>query len=515
MPTLQELKNKWFIDDSVVLIEANLGPDFPPPLNRDWTVAELGMNFRHPGAALANHTDGNSITVLGDGEAYLGMWHDVMTRPDIVTVYSTNWRIDNVLTKAAVPTSTALDVLIQTNNGTADVYQFVDGNKLAIDTNRTSQLLLYSAGVSSLREFRFPVNGSVHQKFTVAKTNDFAWALIGSVDVTVNRLDDSTHSGNYSKITHDFGVILEGPAVVDIERTFIDRWNDSSRSRFIPFRATDPPRGILPVISNPPANYPATGSHSVQVLRTYGVGRYSYSWADSAGEGEFSIWASTLNAIKNATRYIYIEDQTFMTFAWPPCCNQHPNPLAREADLIYQLGEALKRGVRVGVLLADSGGFSGASRYETYQRHYSLSWLSQIAQEHGNNFFVGSLKNTAGTPIYIHSKLFVADDEFALIGSANFDQRSMTHDGEIKIGVVDADNNLIKELRSSLFFEHSQNLDTMIIDPIAAFDNMKSHVISQVGRLQNYNFSTFVKPRAHAEISNNIGWPYAGPSILR
>lgn len=511
MPTLQELKSKWFIDDSTVLIEAD--PTAGAPLNRDWTVADLGMNFRHVDANLSNHTDGNSVTMLLEGEDYLSIWYDVITRPTISVIYSTNWRIDNVQTKSGVPASTALDVLIQVNNSTADVYQIVDGNKLAANTNMNSQGYLRLWGVTSIRDFRFPINGSVHQKFTIAKEANIGWALIGSIDVTVNRLDDSSHSGNYSKITHDFGALVEGPAVADIENTFLDRWNDASRSRRWPYKAVSPDGTAT--ITNAVGTYPPTGGHSIQLLRTYGVGAYSYSWADEQGEGEFSIWASTINAIRSAEQYIYIEDQTFLTFAWPPCCDQHPNMLARKTDLIYQLGEALKRGVRVGILVADSGGFSGSSPFETYQRHYSLNYLSNIASNHGNNIFVGSLKNTNSTEIYVHSKLFIADDEFALIGSANFDQRSMTHDGEIKIGVVDQDNIFVKQLRSTLFEEHSLQSDTTDADPIVAFDNMKTHVVSQHGRLQNYNFSFQFKPRGHQTATNTVWWPYAGPVGLR
>ena len=503
MPTLQELKDKWFISESTVFIEA----DDNPPLNVPVTFADLHLNFRHPGSTLLNHTDGNDITILGEGDTYMGMWYDLITRPDITTVYNTSWRIDNVLTKSAVPASTALDTLIQVANGIASVYQFVDGNKFSMGTNILSNRTLNAGGVISTRDFRFPVNGSNHQKFMVAKTDTSGWALVGSIDISVNRLDDNTHSGNFDAITHDFGVLVEGPAVADIEKTFVERWNDSSRTRNWPFEAIDPDQ---PEITDPIGTYAPAGSHSVQVLRTYGVGKYSYSWADAPGEGEFSIWASTLNAIKKAETYIYIEDQTFLTFAWPACCDIMFNPSARVTDLVYQLGEALKRGVRVGIILSKKG----YNKFETFQRHYSLNFLSAIASAHGSNFFVGSLDNGSEV-IYVHSKMFIVDDEFTLIGSANFDQRSMCHDGEIKLGIVDENNLFVKNLRSMLYQEHSQQPATNFDDPIIAFDNMKSYVLAGTGRLRNYDFSYLSQPYGHASAVNNIGWPYAGPLNLR
>src|SRR5688500_13876525 len=195
MRTLAELKARWFIDST--------------------TFASLGLNFRHPGANLEIHTDGNEVTILGEGDTYMGMWYDLITNPDVTTIYNTNWRLDDVLTKSAVPLSTALDTIIRVNNGPATVYQFVDGNKLACNTNIFSNAALYNSGVISTSDFRFPVNGSNHHKFMVAKTSTSGWALMGSIDITAERLDDNTHSGNYPKITHDFGVLVEGPAVAD------------------------------------------------------------------------------------------------------------------------------------------------------------------------------------------------------------------------------------------------------------------------------------------------------------
>jgi phosphatidylserine/phosphatidylglycerophosphate/cardiolipin synthase-like enzyme len=179
-------------------------------------------------------------------------------------------------------------------------------------------------------------------------------------------------------------------------------------------------------------------------------------------------------------------------------------------DLVYQLGEALKRGVRVGIIVAKEG----SGRHEIFQRNYSLNYLSTIANAHGSNFFVGSLNNGTDV-IYVHSKLFIVDDEFALLGSANFDQRSMCHDGEMKIGVVDENNLFVKTLRSTLYQEHSQQPATNFDDPVIAFDNMKSYVLAGTGRLRYYDFSYLSQPYNHAFIVNRIGWPYAGPLNLR
>lgn len=510
--TLAELKARWFISESTVCIDAD------PSFHLAQTFADLRLNFRHAGTALENHTDGNLVTILGDGDVYMAKWYDVITSAGITTVYNTNWMLDNVLTKASVPTSTAIDTLIEVNSGPATVYQFVDGNKMASYANIPSNRQLVAGGVISMRDFRFPVNGSNHQKFMVAKTSTTGLALVGSIDINAGRLDDSSHSGNFPSTTHDFGVSVEGPAVADIEKTFVERWNDSSRETKHPFEAIDP---LQPPITEPIGTYTPVGSHSVQVLRTYGIGRFSYSWADHELEGEFSIWASTLNAIRKAENYIYIEDQTFLSFAWPALCDAPEVMLfGRLTDLVYQLGEALKRGVRVGIIVSNKP----ASWNEVFQKHHSLNFLKPIAEASAiawasngvprANFFVGSLDNGNGV-IYVHSKMFIVDDEFASVGSANFDQRSMCHDGEIKLGIVDEQNLFVKTLRSTLYQEHSQQPSTAFDDPITAFENMKTFVETNVGRLRNYDFSNLWQPWGHANDVNWVWWPYAGPANLR
>ncbi|MEM9935117.1 MAG: phospholipase D-like domain-containing protein, partial [Bacteroidota bacterium] len=489
--------------------EGTVDPDQLPNLIST-TFANLGMNFRYPGAPLANHTDGNDLTFIRDGVNYLGIWYDLVSRPDVTDIYNTNWRIDNVQTNASIPSSTALDVLIAQHNSGKNVWQIVDGNLLAIGSNVPTIIYLLANSIKAIRDFRFPSFGSNHGKFLVAKSSSSAWALMGSVDVTVNRLDDESHSGNYDAITHEVGALVEGPAVADIEHSFVERWNDSSRSMALN-SSTTAQRTVpsQPLITAPIGPYPAVGSHSVQILRTYGITNKAYSWSTPAQGGEFSIWASTMNAIVKAQSYIYIEEQTLLTFNWPPCCDQPPHLLAQVTDLVFLLGTALKRGVKVGLILAEENPYS----WQRYQRHYSLTYLQNIATQYGTSFFVGYIANGDGS-IYVHSKLFVADDEFALIGSANLDQRSMCHDGEIKLGVVDEQSLFVQNLRVELFEEHSQQPPSQFMDREIGFDNFMACVQNQTGRLRPYDFSDLTQPRLHGLLVNRT-WPYAGPSNLR
>ncbi len=46
-------------------------------------------------------------------------------------------------------------------------------------------------------------------------------------------------------------------------------------------------------------------------------------------------------------------------------------------------------------------------------------------------------RTTHGTPVYVHAKVCVIDDEWATVGSDNLNLRSWTHDSELSCAIVD------------------------------------------------------------------------------
>src|SRR5204863_4033472 len=66
---------------------------------------------------------------------------------------------------------------------------------------------------------------------------------------------------------------------------------------------------------------------------------------------------------------------------------------------------------------------------------------------------------STGDPIYVHSKVMIIDDVYAVVGSPNINRRGMTHDTELAAGVVDADIvggvcRFARDLRLNLWGEH-------------------------------------------------------------
>jgi len=198
---------------------------------------------------------------------------------------------------------------------------------------------------------------------------------------------------------------------------------------------------------------------------------------------------------------------------------------ARDTDLVYQLGKAIERGVKVAVLtnnfkVSDEYSYQNYDRkVANYQREYSVTYLQNIAeslQEGGTGeFIVGCLSGKAGQG-YIHSKLMLVDDEFTILGSANFEQRSMTHDSELSVGIIDPDNLFTKTLRITLVKEHLKITgSTSDIDNwLDAYNQVKSAILNSSGNLMPFEL-TGDYTYWHGMKLRNIVAPYAGPAQLR
>jgi phosphatidylserine/phosphatidylglycerophosphate/cardiolipin synthase-like enzyme len=83
------------------------------------------------------------------------------------------------------------------------------------------------------------------------------------------------------------------------------------------------------------------------------------------------------------------------------------------------------------------------------------------------------IENPAGTPVYVHAKVTIVDDEWCTVGSDNLNLRSWTYDSEISCAVLDqsgAADCVARRLRLALFREHlDRGDDDGLADPAQAF----------------------------------------------
>jgi phosphatidylserine/phosphatidylglycerophosphate/cardiolipin synthase-like enzyme len=162
------------------------------------------------------------------------------------------------------------------------------------------------------------------------------------------------------------------------------------------------------------------GPHAVQILRTYPVKRPAYPFAP---DGERSIARAYAKAFGRARRLIYLEDQ----YLW-------------SAHVVGVLADALRDNpdlhlVAVVPRFPEQGGrVSGPAERIGHQQAIDL-----MLDAAGDRVAVYDLENDEGTPVYVHAKVCVVDDVWAIVGSDNLNLRSWTHDSELSCAVLDAE----------------------------------------------------------------------------
>lgn len=508
MATLTELQSKWFLTFS------ENGTVFPPIQNYDQYTSFLNGQSPFPplqrrrGNSVSDYTDQNLVTWLIDGEEYMGQWHQMVNQLQSANceLYHSAYRLDqDVRTLGhSNPASDALEVINAADERGVSVYVLLSSHFHSPKYNWPSHAWLLSHGVESFTDYRFPPAGSNHSKYAVFKNPSASYqsrAILGSADLAKKRWDTSDHlpinNTNSNRApgispSHEVGVLIDGPAVADIERSFRDRAVGAFELQT---------SVIVP---------PTAGLHSVQVLHTYGIQRQLYSPPD---EGEFSCWASYLNAIRMASNLIYIEDPYFLPFGYPPVMYEiNPSP-ARDSDIVYQLGEALKRGVNI-IVITPRGSEEGpyASPYQVYQRALGFNYLAGIANTAPGRLIVAHLT------IFNHSKLMIVDDEFVLVGSSNICRRAMTNDGELHVGIVDGGNAFARQLREELWTEHLQSSITIGLSMDDAFSLFQDAVTNQGGRVRAHSTAhpgdlpDSAYGMGHETWINFIVDPYGGPT---
>ncbi|MGZ4626612.1 MAG: phospholipase D family protein [Kineosporiaceae bacterium] len=320
--------------------------------------------------------------------------------------------------------------------------------------NRTLGEQVQSAGGECLLDMRVRPGGSHHQKLVVLRHRgrpDLDIAYLGGIDLCHGRRDDHSHRGDEQPCPigsaygprpawHDVQVAVSGPAVVDVERTFRERWEDPAPPTRNPYRRwrdrTLRPSG--PPACPPPLPTPApAGTDAVQVLRTFPDRRRGYAFAP---EGERSIARAHLKALSRARELIYLEDQ----YIWSP-------------QVVRAFADALRDrpGLRLIAVLPHHPDRDIAV-YNAPQLYARTEVLRILRAAGGDRVGFYGIENLAGTPVYVHAKVTIVDDVWCTVGSDNLNLRSWTYDSEISCAVLDESERspLARRLRLALCREH-------------------------------------------------------------
>jgi phosphatidylserine/phosphatidylglycerophosphate/cardiolipin synthase-like enzyme len=288
-----------------------------------------------------------------------------------------------------------------------------------------------------LLDQRVRIGGSHHQKLVVlrhpgAPERDVAFA--GGIDLCHSRRDDERHLGDPQPLRmakaygdrppwHDVQLMLRGPVVGTLDRTFRERWEDptalDARSPVANVRdrlfGADLTAGALPP---QPPDPPPAGSQQIQVLRTYPCKRPPYPFAP---DGERSIARAYRKAIPRTRRLLYVEDQ----YLW-----------SKEVAELFAAALTENPGLHLVAVVPRHADVDGRLALPPNEigRLQALEVCQRAARDRVHVFDV---ENHAGTPVYVHAKVCVADDTWATVGSDNFNRRSWSHDSELCCAVLD------------------------------------------------------------------------------
>jgi len=386
-------------------------------------------------------TAGNQVTPLVDGSAYFArLCQELRGCAAGDLVYFADWRGDPDQHLDG-PGSAVMVELARAESAGARVFGLVwrshlDRLRFSEQQNRTLAEALQALNANVLLDMRVRRGGSHHQKFVVVRhPQDPARdvAFVGGIDLGHSRNDDRDHGGDpqtqpmptsYGPTPpwHDAMVEIHGPAVVDVETCFRERWDDPAapqhnhpwlwaldRLRDLRSRAATLPDPV-------PAPSPA-GRDCVQLLRTYPSQSPAYPFAP---DGERTVARGYAKALRRARRVVHVEDQ----FLWSATVAQvFADTLRRETGL--HLVAVLPR-------YPDSeGGLQEPAKDAAHTEALQL-----LLDAGGDRVHLFDLENAAGTPIYVHAKVCVIDDTWAAVGSANLNRRSWTHDSELTAAVL-------------------------------------------------------------------------------
>ncbi|MBW2561715.1 MAG: hypothetical protein JRE40_12785, partial [Deltaproteobacteria bacterium] len=265
---------------------------------------------------------------------------------------------------------------------------------------------------------------------------------------------------------HDVHTRIRGPAAGDIETNFRERWNNH------PDHTTNG-RTVVPAHQIP--SQITDASHLVQTLRTFPL-RFRYPFARN---GELGIFNGYRHAISNAREYIYIEDQ-YLVF----------DEIRAEIELVLS-----SRSLEGKVIIVIPRVLEEPLTIPDAFYYHRFDFINRLIEEYDSKIEVYHLNNpTAGQNIFVHAKLMIIDDIWAIIGSANINRRSMTHDSEIDIAVIDGGiengrRKFARNLRKSLWEEHLGVDASEVDDPIASINLWSKIADAGTGHIAVYSES--------------------------
>jgi phosphatidylserine/phosphatidylglycerophosphate/cardiolipin synthase-like enzyme len=487
----------WWFDHEVPLIQ-----------DHDYSVPK---HTYKSGTRMVDHWKriGNNTPIFGLFLSFIGGPHkgliDAFPNHEIVRILNsstTNWRQDYVQWVSR---------LVLNNFGKLIGIPFVPNDEATESLNEISK-------GQAIWDARYRPAASHHQKLCVLKNSEGLVAYVGGIDINPNRVNSLDHDDFDRGQTpyHDIQAKVEGPASLDILRSFISRWNDhpalpspdegrngkknNISCPAIGFSGSN--QDILFSI-NQAVDLRSGGTNLAQIARTYGNCsglnvteiQNGGSFATASGysfapDGDFTIESAVLLAIHRARKFIYIEDQYLASLKVAVAVAERIKAMKNENRefFVYIVMPYFERETSIQphtpgppdrILVSSTWSYTMSRWYDILNSadpfsdncHWGLFNLSlpkysfEAPRWQGGGPQAPPRKIPFTEPdrrIYVHAKAMIIDDIWATIGSANVGVRSYTNDSEMNVNFIDGkvDHSgrriSIRDFRAVLWSEHLQ-----------------------------------------------------------
>ena len=167
--------------------------------------------------------------------------------------------------------------------------------------------------------------------------------------------------------------------------------------------------------------------------------------------GRTGIYRQIAKALSKVEKFLYIEDQYLVDDL---AMGGLPSMLSLLVDVVKK--DSFRKLVILCTRIQDINdefkGLAAAHRRTFVQQLTAAGGNKVVICQYKSNKALGTgITPDDHSPFYVHSKTWVFDDEFLIVGSANCNRRGYSHDSELDFAVHDADKAAIGALRRKLW----------------------------------------------------------------
>lgn len=455
-----------------------LEPSDPPDaLAERWFVSPLlraggarPLSARTSRAVAQATYAGNDIEFFADYQAYytaIGRAFDTL-RPDANDfVYLAGWAIDReaYIDPPSVRSRRTLGDVIEVAARKAGmtIRAILDSSTNSDANEATANWLNGLPGTDAFLDQTRALVGSHHQKLVVLRGGSGLMAFCGGMDFDRPRLGrGGLKPGELPAPTdslagtawQDVHLQIRGPGAAGLWFVFCERWTNrkgllerGALARFPPGPRSGPK--FMP----DPSDFDTTaGNHLASVLTTYPRKTVLGLWRSPLTRlPESTTYARQLLAcIERSRRFIYLEEQYMVGSA------AHTN-LPSILDALVKRLEDPEFQAFIAVLARTET--IEDEMFQAYSRRREVYEALTHDSATSKKVHIFAYKPDAAAPYWVHSKAWIFDDRCAIVGSANFNRRSMSHDSEVGL-VVSSPNPrgdrllFAHGLRTALWLQH-------------------------------------------------------------